>query len=1593
MRKALLLLTVFAVVLPSSLFASGDATWVPLAPDNLRGGITAQVIAETGNEVILEFDIPGFSLSETPTDHGTFSILDVQNCGRTITIGEARLPVCRKAVEIPQHALVRVEVIERITSRFNLSDLGYPSRIYPVQAPVEKLPGARESAEFAISEEFYASSGTFPVYQARIAETGQMRGHRFAMVEVAPVSYIPADGIVEVTSRIRIKVTTTGADYEATRATINRYATPAFEQAAARVLLNYQAPSDKAVPDWPAGYLIITDPDFYDEMQPLAAWKNSKGYQTTVTSTADVPGGVTTTTVKNYIKDAWQTWDIPPAFVLLVGDVADIPNFVGVGVNNPATDLYYATMTDPDYIPDLGIGRFSVTSPTEASAIVAKTINYEKLLISGTPWLKKAVFMASLDNYTVTEGTHNYVISNYMDPAGYTSDKLYCYTYSATTQQVRDALNDGRGLAIYSGHGAETYWADGPQFTQSDVDGLTNLDMYPFVHSYSCVTGTYTVGECFAETWIRKIDKAGLAFWGSSVTSYWDEDDVLEKGVFQALFDDGLTWISGMLDQGKWYLYEHYSGGGDTQRYYEMYNIIGDPSIDIWTDIPAPMSVSHNSTCPVGAGTYAVNVGDAKGPLADALVCLDMPGEVYETAYTDINGDVTLILDPPPTVVGEMTLTVTCHNFGPEIDLIDVVVPAIVTVVPDTIVVETPTLVTVTVLDTLSQPMTDVVVTIDGWGIEPALVDTTDLFGQTAITVDAPYGEILTVVGRQIGETYDCFEEAIVVIGASTLPGPQVEARVDDVGLVGALTPYYEGVIIGRSSHTGLDMFAAGCGVDAFVSSSADTALLEVTPTSLGTITVVLSYPGYEIYEGSVPVIEAYGTLSGTVRDVSTGDSLAGVAVSFYTAGADTGLADPVFETTSGAGGSYAAPDSILVGPYDVYAVNFGYLAFDGSAMVYVGANVYDIDLTPAPSGVVSGTVTETGTGRPITATIKIYRSDDMSLYSETSSDSLAGGAYTTAALPYFTYLFRVSAPHLMTQNIYVTVDEATEIADVEMVPTEGNLLVIDDDTGDKTAAKQGHKGEWLVFDGIPTSGAEKSASIIAADLTDLGYDVTIETSAATDPGTWPLYDVVIWSAGDDTQPVSVGSYRSSLNAYAAGSGKLLIEGGEIGYDAASYPGYPNFADTTLHVVSWAHDCSGNLTLAQPTHPIATIPNPLTATMAMTCDGYGDQDALIPEGGVQIVFDWSTYTGQGGVLVYDDNADPASSQIVFYSFDYDNVTDTAARKDLLENTVAHLLAEESSPDGSISGNVELSGQATYEGVIVTTSPGGLSDTTDASGDYVIDGLYDGTYSVTASKTGFGDSSEVVVITGGATVTDVDFKLYPVFEYMDSPELAIPDNNTTGIRAYIDVTAGAEIASVDCYVDITHSYKGDLIVELKSPEGTTVRLHNRTGSSADNIITWYDIETSPDGPGSMSDFVGEWSEGQWEIWVSDQAGGDTGTLHTWGLRIGFPPSTAGQGVIVSDIPAKHFLAGNRPNPFGQLTRLQFGLPRDGRVELAVYDVAGRRITVLASGQYPAGVHTAHWDGKDSAGRPVASGIYFCHFRAEDFTATRSLVLMK
>jgi hypothetical protein len=103
-------------------------------------------------------------------------------------------------------------------------------------------------------------------------------------------------------------------------------------------------------------------------------------------------------------------------------------------------------------------------------------------------------------------------------------------------------------------------------------------------------------------------------------------------------------------------------------------------------------------------------------------------------------------------------------------------------------------------------------------------------------------------------------------------------------------------------------------------------------------------------------------------------------------------------------------------------------------------------------------------------------------------------------------------------------------------------------------------------------------------------------------------------------------------------------------------------------------------------------------------------------------------------------------------------------------------------------------------------------------------------------------------------------------------------------------------------------------------------------------------------------------------------------------------------IVIDVPEvvsveRLQLLPSYPNPFGSQTVIPFTLPQAGPVKLAVYDAAGRLIRTLVSGQRTAGRQHVTWDGRDGAGRVLASGAYFLRLEAAGATRVRTVVLAK
>jgi hypothetical protein len=532
------------------------------------------VCASDFEKIQIDLFIPGLSMSPSTNNQGeTFTSLSMGDYGFTLEEGNPQLPAIREFLEIPYGASCSVRLVDPAYAEIQLEH-----RVLPRQAPVPKIEGARANASFKINDSVYSAQGFCLNEEISFETLGFIRGSRVGMLEIFPVNYNPATGFLKVLTSASIEITLEGADPSLTRSMMERYATPGFERLASKLFKNsgffrahLKLPKDSGSRN--TGFLIIAHTLFvnHQSLQDFKAHKDSLGFEVTVVSSTEA--GSTKQNIKDYIKDAVENWKVPPAFLVLVGDTNHISHWNGSGSYNPATDLNYACIRGSDYFPDIFIGRFSVASTTQLENLVQKVLDME------TVNTKKAVFMASVDNYNISEGTHNYVINTHLDPDTWSCDKLYCKTYNAQTYQVSNAFNDGRTLGVFSGHGWSGGWGDGPPFDQSNVKALTNT-IYPIVLSFSCSTGAYSTGECFAETWIRD-DHGATVFYGSSESSYWSEDDILERRMIDGWYDHGLERFAEMADYGMYKTYQYIGSGSWARMYYEMYNTMGDPSIKV----------------------------------------------------------------------------------------------------------------------------------------------------------------------------------------------------------------------------------------------------------------------------------------------------------------------------------------------------------------------------------------------------------------------------------------------------------------------------------------------------------------------------------------------------------------------------------------------------------------------------------------------------------------------------------------------------------------------------------------------------------------------------------------------------------------------------------------------------------------------------------------------------------------------------------------------------------------------------------------------------------------------------------------------------
>ncbi len=562
--------------------APQGSIWIPLTGVGVPGPCKMERIHSSSQKLQVDFRVDGYEQRFVIEEGESFQKIDIPNAGEMTEVGKPNLPVIRKLAAVPPGKSVKASVVTggKVIRR--------DYRIYPVQEPVVEQGPYR--TKFSINRDFYRMDKLYPADIVVVSKPMIMRGQEVVQVEIFPMQYNPANKTLIAYTDIALKIEFLDTSKDRSGAPVDRekkLATPIGYWKQYKTFLNFDWLKDHLF-FMGSNYLIITADEFFEEINPLALWKRTKGLSTRVVKFSAI--GTSADDLRDYISNAYQNWTVPPDYVLLVGDVELIPTHIYN--DSCASDLYYAAIDGSDFLPDLAVGRFSAKTEAEVTGMVSKTIAYEKEpMTSPSDWYTH-ISLVSDEGYF--EDTSDWVY-DFMTDRGYEADKFYYSLGTATTANITDAANEGRVIFNYRGHGGITGWSTG-NFRNSDVLALENDRMLPVVISPTCQTGHFDdpTSDCFGEAWLKAGGAAGesggVAFWGSSRNSYGGYNDELCKGVYKAAFNDGLDAFGDITNKAKLYMYDVYGTSGTCQLEFNLFNVLGDPELNVWFQVPTTLA-------------------------------------------------------------------------------------------------------------------------------------------------------------------------------------------------------------------------------------------------------------------------------------------------------------------------------------------------------------------------------------------------------------------------------------------------------------------------------------------------------------------------------------------------------------------------------------------------------------------------------------------------------------------------------------------------------------------------------------------------------------------------------------------------------------------------------------------------------------------------------------------------------------------------------------------------------------------------------------------------------------------------------------------
>ena len=596
-------------------------------------------ISEKDKRIVIEYVFPGFSLTdrvcEVDGSEIVFKMVTISSTGVLFSPGRPLLPSFGRYVQIPYNCSLAKPVVKTGLKR-TFPDI----LVFPAQEP----PQDREKPRaLQYDEEFYSQDILYPETNEIVRVNGPfiIDGYFALLVHVTPFQYEPKKRKLTGYGSIRLTLALKQGSAEKSEIHEGR---PGRLEAFDNLFLNPGGSIEQRLgfppkrlfcPVKGPEFLIIhaDQKEFKKAADELAQWKNSRGLITETMSVKDVPretvpANSTQPDIKGYIRDLRGTPHSRLRYLLLLGDVDSIPPgpaFPDYPNYPDYTDYYYSTKDDPCYplntmdqlvYPWLSIGRIpvSLAPPNVVGQVVKKIIAYESNPPLDQNYYRR-ITLASYDEYIqAMEATYNGLSDPALDVERIYRDDTNTipslqppyFTDADATSKLVSVTTDGQLIMAHLGHGYHDGWC-GPEFTSNDLSSVTG-DIPSIFYSINCSTGEFDkAGDCFAEKLLKMKGGAPAVIAAIRNSGKLFNEDLIQ-GLFDALFGGILPTFHGsgpscqvknsrigdILNYGKSYLpIGKYVTAGNLingielcQAQFRYYHVIGDPTLEQWTDVP-----------------------------------------------------------------------------------------------------------------------------------------------------------------------------------------------------------------------------------------------------------------------------------------------------------------------------------------------------------------------------------------------------------------------------------------------------------------------------------------------------------------------------------------------------------------------------------------------------------------------------------------------------------------------------------------------------------------------------------------------------------------------------------------------------------------------------------------------------------------------------------------------------------------------------------------------------------------------------------------------------------------------------------------------